>query len=487
MPVRLCVLADIHLREEQDAKCPGRQGQYGDILLLRAVRRINRTIRPDAVLVLGDLVENGGTSGLRKLKHILDQLSCPTLVLPGNHDGDPSSFFEVFPPLPEVLDIGDCRLIPFVDEQTSGFNARRSEHALNRLRALASGFHGTVVACQHVPVFMPSTVSCPYTYENAENVIAVMQQSGVSCTLAGHFHEGFIADDQPFGTSIAAPALCEGRFPFLDITIDRKGRVNVAKHFLSIPPGTGLCDSHVHTRFAYCNENMECQNTVELMDVFNLSGLAFTEHSRHLYRNREDLPRGFLDSELVLRIEEYWSEVSRWRGPAIRAGLEVDCDLAGMPVARQQDLDRAELLLGAVHGLPAFSFEDPERVAEMNFRGMLSRFFDQCRVDVMAHPFRVLHKGTQDGAKPSTDLFAWLARQLKQREIAAELNMHTNDPDPEFFSICLEQGVNIAFGSDAHNLCEIGDFVPHVEFLRGIGFSGHPADITPQGGGSNAA
>jgi histidinol phosphatase-like PHP family hydrolase len=61
------------------------------------------------------------------------------------------------------------------------------------------------------------------------------------------------------------------------------------------------------------------------------------------------------------------------------------------------------------------------------------------------------------------------AAMLKKHGVAAEINYHTNEPEPEFFRLCIEQGVKIVFGSDSHNLCEIGDFYPHLRLIDRIG------------------
>jgi histidinol phosphatase-like PHP family hydrolase len=37
--------------------------------------------------------------------------------------------------------------------------------------------------------------------------------------------------------------------------------------------------------------------------------------------------------------------------------------------------------------------------------------------------------------------------------------------------------VKITFGSDAHNLYEVGEFAPHLKFLDEIGYKGNLKDI----------
>jgi putative hydrolase len=59
-----------------------------------------------------------------------------------------------------------------------------------------------------------------------------------------------------------------------------------------------------------------------------------------------------------------------------------------------------------------------------------------------------------------------VAELLARSGAAAEINFHNNEPDPEFIAICIERGVKIAFGSDAHALHEVGAFYPHLSVLR---------------------
>jgi 3',5'-cyclic AMP phosphodiesterase CpdA len=45
-----------------------------------------RQIKPDAVVVSGDLVEGGWTEGYQEIDRILSRLGCPAFLLPGNAD-----------------------------------------------------------------------------------------------------------------------------------------------------------------------------------------------------------------------------------------------------------------------------------------------------------------------------------------------------------------------------------------------------------------
>jgi len=70
-----------------------------------------------------------------------------------------------------------------------------------------------------------------------------------------------------------------------------------------------------------------------------------------------------------------------------------------------------------------------------------------------------------------------VVHMLREADVAAEINFHTNDPDPEFVRLCIEAGVPLTFGSDAHNLYEIGEFFPHLQLLKEAGFDGDPAEV----------
>ena len=56
--MKIAVLADIHYGSSGPPV--ERRSEIGDVLLRRAVRRLNRYLRPDVTLLLGDLLDDGG-------------------------------------------------------------------------------------------------------------------------------------------------------------------------------------------------------------------------------------------------------------------------------------------------------------------------------------------------------------------------------------------------------------------------------------------
>ena len=80
--------------------------------------------------------------------------------------------------------------------------------------------------------------------------------------------------------------------------------------------------------------------------------------------------------------------------------------------------------------------------------------------------------------EPPERLFAPLARLLRENGVAAELNFHSNNTPPEgFIRLCIEQGVKLTFGSDAHFMYEIGEFASHIDHIRACGYDGDLKDI----------
>jgi hypothetical protein len=49
---------------------------------------------------------------------------------------------------------------------------------------------------------------------------------------------------------------------------------------------------------------------------------------------------------------------------------------------------------------------------------------------------------------------------------AAEINLHIGETDAAFVAACIERGVKIALGSDAHQMWEVGLLARHVEVLQ---------------------
>jgi histidinol phosphatase-like PHP family hydrolase len=143
-------------------------------------------------------------------------------------------------------------------------------------------------------------------------------------------------------------------------------------------------------------------------------------------------------------------------------GLEVEVDREGALILPPGLADRVDLLVGAVHWLTvdAKPLNTPQRIsAWMKTNEALLAG----GVDVLAHPWRWFGRAGEPTPK---HLYGHLADMLAATQTAAEINFHTNRPDPAFFAMCIERGVKIALGSDGHWMYESATFAPHLHVLQ---------------------
>jgi len=276
--IKIAVISDLHYSKYPNPGHPERYGMFADILLLRAVHRLNRHIKPDITIIAGDLIADPPESGLLKeLAGILALLESPYLVIPGNHDPAPEIFYQDIPRPPEFIDINNFRFIPFIDPETPERTSLRSREDIARLRKLTADFPGRVVSVQHTPLCLSESELCPSNcnYTNADEILDVP----VFLTLSGHYHKGLPPTQMKNGCfAFIASAVSESPFGYFILDIDDNGKINYSAESLILPV-RGMTDTHVHTRLAYCQENMNLERTLKLADFFGLKQIALTEHS----------------------------------------------------------------------------------------------------------------------------------------------------------------------------------------------------------------
>ncbi len=146
--VTIAVLADIHYGESSDIT--RRRSEIADILLRRAVYRLNRLIHPDVTVILGDVLDNGnGPNALQYLERmhsILELLESDYLIIPGNHDPEQETFYQVFKRPDAIEDVCGVRFLPFLDQEEPGYHARRSAVDIERFYQARNGYRGPIVS-----------------------------------------------------------------------------------------------------------------------------------------------------------------------------------------------------------------------------------------------------------------------------------------------------------------------------------------------------
>jgi histidinol phosphatase-like PHP family hydrolase len=198
---------------------------------------------------------------------------------------------------------------------------------------------------------------------------------------------------------------------------------------------------------------------------------VLTEHAPQLYVPPDDFWHARHIRQPALwrkgggRMDQFRRLTAPLRGPRVRVGLEVELDADGHLTLRDEDRDVADVLVGAVHWLAG-----PGESAGRSEAEVMDEFLKTtealCRagIDILAHPWRSYMKR---GIRPRQH-YRHVAAILRETGVAAEINQHLQPSDPEFFAACIEAGVKIALGSDAHEPAAAAALSSHLAIVREI-------------------
>ncbi|EFL89456.1 metallophosphoesterase [Ahrensia sp. R2A130] len=188
----------------------------------RVLERENEIGPLDAVLVTGDISDDGSAGSYRFAREQLDRLRLPLLPIPGNHDAreamrDAFSDLPVIPAGDQIdwtFDLGTTRIIG-LDTLVEGQGAGRLlPSSLAHLRHAISGFEGTtiIVALHHPPLKTGIAFMDAISLVNTEELAPILASfEGDLRVLAGHVHGVHIGNigRHPVMT---APSICSA-FP----------------------------------------------------------------------------------------------------------------------------------------------------------------------------------------------------------------------------------------------------------------------------------
>ena len=474
---RLLVIADIHYASDPAAAAAapaGRQCLFGCELLRRAVEDARRGGPVDAIALMGDLINDSRQpNALGDLRRLRDGLrtaaaDTPLLVVGGNHDNEGDLALDAFEFRPGLVELGGIRFLAFSDAYGPDDSATRRQADRQLLLDAAARDGGPVVVLQHNPMNPPIDDDYPFMLTNREPVLAEYARAGVLLSISGHYHAGQPLNRADGVLYFTAAALAERPFSYAVVSFDGR-RVSVEPRRLWLGDGPALVDTHVHTQFAYCAPTTSAAAAIQRARAIGLAGVFLTEHAPQLYCQAEEFWVGRHVREPAVwrhgprpRMAEFRREMDALRGGSVRIGLEVELDADGELTVLDGDRQWADRLVGAVHFLP----EDAQALTDAGLKAAFLRTTEALLaqgVAVLAHPLRLF--GWAGRAAP-TDLYAPLADMLAATGTAAEVNFHINRPDAAFFAACIERGVKLAVGSDAHEPWEVGSLVRHDELIR---------------------
>jgi histidinol phosphatase-like PHP family hydrolase/predicted phosphodiesterase len=486
-PFHILAIADPHFIGAANHTCAhaGRHARLSLVLFRKTLWRLRHLgIRPDVIVLLGDLVDNATRTGAEEdwqsFAGEVHRSGIPVLTVPGNHDTDAARCAQIFGCEPGMHRIGDYVFLVYHDERQEGELFRRPAGQLDLPARAAAAYPGLpLIALQHHPHTPSIEGDYPYHLANRDAVMAGYRDAGVCLSLSGHYHRGLPAHTADGVTYVTTPALCESPYPFQLIRLEGR-QIEVQDHALRHDT-PGLSDNHCHTELSYCGTNVTIADGIRLSQALGVETICFTEHTFQLYFEKEEA-WSFQWQLDPARVQAVWNTPSRgrmaayrrlangFRTPRVRAGLEVDLCADGSLLLAPEDAGDWDLIVGAVHSIQGVKkgvtpVPEIEELFLRDVRRLLAH-----PIDVLAHPFRFF---TRLGLPQPAHLYPVVADLLADSGVAAEINFHTYHPDPAFMRLCIERGTRISIGSDSHELCEIGEFAPHLRVLREAG-----ADLT---------
>ena len=478
-PLTILAMTDLHYlrRAREDRPEPSRVYPLALEWTVRAIREACRASAPDVVVLLGDLLEDGASpaaeSDAAVLAAAVREAGLPIIVAPGNHDIEAVRLLRLFGDHAGAHGIKGYTLYSFADPYAADNTCTRPRESIERFAAEPSS--GPVIAIQHSPIY-PAVDSTEYPYmpANAAEIMESYRRKDVLLSLSGHFHEGQPPAQKDGTTYLTCASLVCPPFPFHLIRVQGR-EVRIERRQLQFEPRLELTDGHVHTHFGYCAVDVHPVPVRERIELLGLKGVACVEHAGQLYLPADDFwHRVHVENPAAIpqarklgrdRMAAFRSAMAQFRSPTLAVGLEVECDRDGKLNLLEEDRAGWDVLLGALHWLPSnLPSNTPGKFATA-FMTVTEQLVSQ-GIHVLAHPFRIFR---HEHMPVPAELHRPLARLLKERGVAAEVNFHLNEPDPEFFRVCREEGTRIVMGSDGHQLREVGDLRPHLRLLRQIG------------------
>lgn len=236
-PVLLAQLSDLHICDEWEGVDPVARLER----VVEAVRALPNPV--DAILVSGDLTDDGSEESYRRACHLLERLDAPLHALPGNHD-DRRRLREAFDlpgsgeePIDYGVMVGPLRVVVFdsiVPGQDPGAFPPERLAWLDRELG-RDGESPTLLALHHppLPTGIPEWDAINLTQTDREAMAEVVgRHSQLRLIAGGHLHRtavGAIAGCPVF----SAPSAClQARPDFEGDAVELVGPSGFALHVL---------------------------------------------------------------------------------------------------------------------------------------------------------------------------------------------------------------------------------------------------------------
>lgn len=234
---------------------------------------------------------------------------------------------------------------------------------------------------------------------------------------------------------------------------------------------TERIDCHTHTVYSGHGAGT-VEEVVSAAEAVGLSTLALTEH----FILPPGMDPGYEFSMSVEELGRYRADIERARerhaGLEILSGVEVDW--LGQPDQERLDaLEGFEYILGSVHFIDGWGFDDPDLLPTWDDRDVDEvwlRYFEiWCEAAQSDYPFACMSHPDlpkKFGHRPSFDpreLFEHVAEVAARSDVIVEVNtsglrcpVHEVYPGPSLLEAFHDAGVPCTIGSDAHSPRDVG-------------------------------
>lgn len=193
--------------------------------LPQGLRQAIEAVRPEWVVVSGDLSQHGTAAEMAEAKAYLDALQPPKLIIPGNHDiphglrlwqrfRHPWKDWQraVQPETEPTLSLPDAEIVGMNSVRPGGWylDWSRGQLSPRQLLRLRSRFKGVpadrlrVLVVHHPPAAPPQGTK-RHLIDNRRALFAALNHAGVDLILSGHFHLSYAT---PISLPGAIPRSC---------------------------------------------------------------------------------------------------------------------------------------------------------------------------------------------------------------------------------------------------------------------------------------
>ena len=207
--VRVLHITDCHLNEDRSKDLLGMNTYDSLMAVLDEVR--NEGIKPDCILVTGDISQDGSVAAYQVIKDALAEYDCPIRWFAGNHDHreNMSQVVGDGHELEKVLKLGAWQLVLLDSLSPGNVHGELAQQELDVLSSsLSSDKSHALVCLHHHPVAIDALWLDRIGLHNPQAFLDIIDQNEhVEAVLWGHIHQEF--DAQRHGTRmLATPSTC---------------------------------------------------------------------------------------------------------------------------------------------------------------------------------------------------------------------------------------------------------------------------------------